>query len=376
MDNPKKIKKIKVKSGKIKFPLFMPDATRGFVKSLGNQDLLKVGVETMVVNTYHLFLQPGIELIKKSGGIHRFMNWEAPLLSDSGGYQIFSLIHKNPQMGKITEEEVIFKSPLDGSRHKLSPEKSIQIQFDLGVDMMVVLDDPPPNNFSRQEIEKAVIRTIKWAKRCKKEYERQLKIRNIKSKVRPLIFGVIQGGTYKDLRKYCVEELIKIGFDGLGFGARHHDEKGIFMKELLQFTIDCIPENYLKFALGVGTPEDIVQCARMGWEMFDCVIPTREGRHGRLFVWKNNPADLDLYYKDPKLLFYEAININNEKYKEDFMPVDSYCDCELCRHYSRAYLRHLFVLGDPLGMRLAAGHNLRFYVTMIEKKKKKIFWSG
>jgi queuine tRNA-ribosyltransferase len=313
----------------------------------------------MVVNTYHLYLQPGMELIKKSKDIHKFMNWDAPLLSDSGGYQIFSLIHKNSQNGKITDEKAIFKSPLDGSMHEITPEKSIQIQFDLGVDMMVVLDDVPPNNYSKEKIKEAVERTVKWAVRCKTEYEKQLKVRKISKENKPLIFGVIQGGIHSDLRKYCAEELIKIGFDGYGFGARHIDAEGNFMEDAVRETAELIPENSLRFALGVGTPEDVVRFVKLGWDMFDCVIPTREGRHGRLFIWKSEDVNAEN--------FYETININNEKFKEDFLPVDKGCDCELCQNYTRAYLKHLFAVGDPLAMRLAAIHNLKFYIDLMEK---------
>src|SRR3989344_795789 len=262
----KRTGEIKTRKGVLKTPFFMPDATRAFVKSLGNDDL------------------------KKSGGIHKFMNWDGPVISDSGGYQIFSLIHKKPEMGKITDDEVIFRSPLDGKKHILTPEKSIQIQFDLGVDMMVCLDDPPPNYYPKEKIKKAVERTLNWAERCKTEYEKQIKERKISEKERPLLFGVIQGGEHLDLRKYCAEDLVKIGFNGYGFGARHVDKDGNFLEKVLRYTADLIPEEALRFALGVGTPEDIVKCASYGWDMFDCVIPTREGRHGRLFIWKKNPS--------------------------------------------------------------------------------------
>jgi queuine tRNA-ribosyltransferase len=358
-----RIGKIKTRNGEINTPFFMPDATRGFVKSLDRDDLLVAGVGPMVVNTYHLYLQPGTKLIKKSGGIHKFMHWDAPLLSDSGGYQVFSLIHKNPEMGKITDEAVTFKSPLDGSLHVITPEKSIQIQFDLGVDMMVVLDDVPPNSYTEEKIKDAVERTVRWAKRCKIEYAKQLKERKISEEDRPLIFGVIQGGGYADLRKYCAEELVKIGFDGYGFGARHVDAEGNFMEEIVRETAELIPEDSLRFALGVGTPEDIVRFTDCGWDMFDCVIPTREGRHGRLFLWKKEIADLSSG-------FYETINTNNEKFREDFTPVDADCDCLLCKNYTRAYLRHLFAMKDPLAMRLAAAHNLKFYMELMEKLKK------
>lgn len=375
-EQSKRIGKLKTLHGEVKTPFFMPDATRGFVRSLGNEDLEKVKIGPMVVNTYHLYLKPGMETIKKSGGINKFMNWNYPLLSDSGGYQVFSLIHKNPKMGKINEDEVIFKSPYDGSSHKLTPEKSIQIQFDLGVDMMVCLDDPPPNYYSRKKIEKAVERTIRWAKRCKKEYDRQIEKRRLKIAERPLIFGVIQGGTHLDLRKYCAEELIKIGFHGYGFGARHIDEEGNIMDEVLKETASYIPKDSLRFALGVGTPEDIVKCISFGWDMFDCVIPTREGRHGRLFLRKSNfqfptnnsSKNIKSQVANHKSKFYETININNGKYKNDFSKVDEKCDCELCRNYSRAYLKHLFSLQDPLACRLASIHNLKFYIDLIEKQ--------
>ena len=364
-----RIGKLRTKSGEINSPFFMPDATRGFARSLGQKDLVEVGVGPLVVNTYHLYLQPGMEIIKKAGGINKFMKWSAPLLSDSGGYQVFSLIHKNPEMGEITDEAVIFRSPLDGSKHILTPEKAIQIQFDLGVDMMVVLDDPPPNHYSKEKIKSAVERTIKWAERCMIEYKRQLKARKISKKNRPLIFCVIQGGEHFDLRKKCVEELIKIGFsakggpalswDGYGFGARHLDVEGNFMGEILKFTAELIPKNSLRFALGIGTPEDIVRCANLGWDMFDCVIPTREGRHGRLFIWKKKDIQ--------KASFYETINIKNSKFKQDFSPVDKKCSCELCKNYTKAYLAHLFSIKEPLAMRLASIHNLKFYLELMEK---------
>ena len=354
---------IHTKNGVIRTPFFMPDATRGFVRSLSESDLKKINMGPMVVNTYHLYLQPGTGAIKKAGGIYNFMNWHKPLLSDSGGYQVFSLIHKNPKMGKITDKGVIFKSPLDGKKHELTPEKAIQIQFDLGVDMMVCLDDPPPNNYSKEKIKKAVERTIAWAKRCKIEYEKQIKKRKLTEKNRPLLFGVIQGGAHKDLRKYCTENLIKIGFDGYGFGARHVDSEGNFLEDILKFTADLIPENSLRFALGVGTPEDIVKCADMGWDMFDCVIPTREGRHGRLFIWKKE----DMRKKD----FYETINIGNEKFKNDFSQIDKKCSCYVCKNYTKAYLNHLSRTKDPLFLRLASIHNLNFYLKLMEKLRKK-----
>ena len=352
------------KRGSIATPFFMPDATRASVRGVTPEELKQVGLEALVVNTYHLFLQPGEELVSKSGGIHQFMDWDKLILSDSGGYQVYSLIHKHPEMGTITEEGAEFKSVLDGSKRLLTPERSIEIQFDLGVDMLVCLDDPRPNDVPDQEMTEAVERTLRWAKRCRDEYDKQVKERGLTPATRPLIFGVVQGGKVAELRKRCALGLAEIGFDGYGFGGRHVDEEGAFMEEILRHTASVIPEDSIRFALGIGTPSDIVRCFHLGWDIFDCVIPTREGRHGRLFVWeKAESRDLT----PDTLDFYHTINIQNEQFREDFTSVDPSCDCLLCTRYTRAYLRHLFAAGEPLALRLASVHNLRFYMRLMEK---------
>ncbi|MFA6995049.1 MAG: tRNA guanosine(34) transglycosylase Tgt [Patescibacteria group bacterium] len=348
---------IKTVHGLIKTPFYMPDATRGFVKLTDNEILKKTKTNALVVNTFHLYLQPGLDIIRRAGGIHRFMNWPGPLLSDSGGFQVFSLIHKNKALGKITDEKVIFKSPLNGSRHELTPEKSIQIQFALGVDMMVCLDDCPPNEFSRVDLEQAVERTIAWAKRCKQEYNRQLKIKKFKEGQRPLLFAVIQGGAEIDLRQRCARELVKIGFDGYGFGARPVDHNGKFLSEVLVKTASFIPTNALRFALGIGTPEDIIRCAKMGWDMFDCVIPTREGRHGKLFFASETQG----------LFRYKTVNIKNGKFGRDFSPINKNSQLLELNTNSRAYLHHLFKLNEPLGQQLASLNNLEFYQAWLRK---------
>lgn len=342
--------------GQLKTPFYMPDATRGFVKLTDNEAVSRTGTNALVVNTFHLYLQPGLKVIEKAGGLHEFMGWSGPLLSDSGGFQVFSLIHKNGEMGKIMDDKVLFRSPLDGSKHELTPEKSIQIQFALGTDMMVCLDDCPPNDFSRPDLEKAVERTIAWAKRCKVEYEKQIKKRKLSGQKRPLLFAVIQGGAEIDLRAYCARELVKIGFDGYGFGARPVDKEGNFLGAVLKATADFIPSDALRFALGIGTPEDIYRCARMGWDMFDCVIPTREGRHGKLFFMKKFPK-------------YENININNAKFALDFKAVNGSSRLPELKKNSRAYLHHLFRLGEPLGHKLASLNNLEFYQKFISLLK-------
>jgi queuine tRNA-ribosyltransferase len=358
----KKIKEIKYKNKKIETPFFMPDATRGFLKTLSNDEIIKTKTKAMVVNTFHLYLQPGMKVIKKAGGIHKFMNYSGFLLSDSGGFQIFSLLHKNPKMGKILEDKVIFKSPFDGSCHEFSPEKSIQIQFDLGTDMMVCLDDCPPYSLSKLELKKSIARTTAWAKRCKQEYEKQIKKRKIKNSQRPLLFAVIQGGKYMDLRTKSYNDLKKIGFDGFGFGARPVDEKGVFLSKVLKETAELIDDKYLKFALGIGTIEHIYLCEKMGWEIFDCVIPTREARHGRLFLTTKN------------IIKPKVINISNSKYANNFSVINKNSNIKLLQENSFAYLHHLFKLNEAVGQKIASLNNLEYYqrlLTYLQEKKRK-----
>ena len=361
--------------GKLLTPFFMPDATRGFVKLLSEKEVKMTKTPAMVVNTFHLYLQPGQALIKKAKGIHKFMDCSRPLLSDSGGFQVFSLIHRSRNMGKIDDEKVIFKSPIDGSRHELTPEKSIQIQFDLGVDMMVCLDDCPPNEFLRVDLEKAVTRTIAWAKRCKVEYLKQLKLRKITEAQRPLLFCVVQGGAELDLRERCAQELAAIGFDGYGFGARPIDQKGNFLAEVMFKTASYIPKEAIRFALGVGTPDDIYRSYLMGWDMFDCVIPTREGRHGRLFNFTSQfkgfacPKNLNKPVKiAPK--FYQTLNINNAEYINDFSPINVKSRIPELRRYTKAYLHHLFKANEPLGQKLASLNNLEFFADLTDYLRK------
>jgi queuine tRNA-ribosyltransferase len=368
------IKKIKTNHGILSTPFFMPDATRALVKFLDIDEVAESGIGALVVNTLHLYLEPGLKIIKKAGGVHKFMNWDKPILSDSGGYQVFSLIHKNPKMGKITDHGAVFHSPIDGSVHELTPEKAIQIQFDLGVDMMVCLDDCPPNDFSREDISKAVERTIAWAARCRKEYDKQLKKRKIIKAKRPLLFAVIQGGAELDLRERCTRELVKLNFDGYGFGARHVDKEGKFLDKVLQFTASLIPKDKIRFALGVGLPEDIVRCYEMGWDMFDCVIPTREGRHGKLFNFchpERLAKDLSVQkFNTNRNIFYKTANTGNSRFAADFSAINKNSRLAPLREHTKAYLHHLFKINDPLGARLASLNNLEFYSELMGKIKK------
>lgn len=352
--------------GELSTPFFMPDATRASVRGLSSQSILETGVEAMVVNTYHLMLQPGMELMKKAGGVHSFMRWDGPLLSDSGGYQVYSLIHKHPDFGKVTEDGAVFRSPIDGRRHFLTPEASIDIQFDLGVDMMVCFDDPRPNDADPEELSAAVERTIRWAARCKKRYEEQREIRQLDESKRPLLFGVVQGGMDIELRKQCASALVDIGFDGYGFGARHVDADGNFLEEVLRKTASFLPEQSIRFALGIGTLSDIARAVSYGWDMFDCVIPTREGRHGRAFL-------LDRSRLGDLAESVTTVTITNERFREDFLTLDNSCKCMACGSgVSRAYLRHLFTVGEPLGSVLLSAHNLRTYVDFLSLIRNKI----
>ncbi|MFH1583246.1 MAG: tRNA guanosine(34) transglycosylase Tgt, partial [Candidatus Falkowbacteria bacterium] len=320
--------------GRLETPIFMPDATRGVIKHLNSRDLNNLGLKCLVANTLHLFLRPGAKLIKTAGGLHNFINWPGPILTDSGGYQVFSLIHKNRLNGAINDKGAIFKSPLDGAELKMAPELSIKTQFALGADMMVCFDDCPPNGYNDSLLSISALRTIKWAKRCRREYDKQIKpLKN--NKTRPLLFAVIQGGNNLELRRRSAEELIKIGFDGFGFGARHIDESGNFLTGALKYTADQIPENKLRFGLGIGLPEDIVRSIKLGWDMFDCVIPTREGRHGKLFFQKRTP-------KLNANNFYETINITNAKFAKDFSPINEFSGLVELRQYSKAFLNYLF----------------------------------
>lgn len=369
--------------GKLLTPFFMPDATRAVVKNIGMSDLKELNLPALVVNTFHLYLQPGMDLIRQAGGVNKFMDFDRPLLSDSGGFQVYSLIHNNREkkpLGKITDEGAFFKSPLDGSKHELTPEKSIQIQFDLGTDMIVALDDCPSNDSDVKAIRKAVDRTLAWAKRCRIEYDKQVESRKLDELTRPFFFGVAQGGVFKEERKRCTEGLVEIGFDGIGFGARPVDAEGNFLHEILEYSASIIPENYVRFGLGIGMPEDIVRCFLMGWDMFDCVIPTREGRHGKLFqnldsldlndFEHDSPDFLDekgLLIVKKKLKFYDTLNIGNTKFKNDFSGINEKSRLPELRNYTKAYLHHLFKVADPLATRLASLNNLEFYFDLIEK---------
>jgi queuine tRNA-ribosyltransferase len=353
--------------GKLTFPAFLPDATYGSVRSVSFEDVEKTNTPGIVTTTLHLELNIGSDYIEKYGGLHKFFGWNKPILTDSGGFQVYSLIHaSNIKENKITNEGAFFKNPENGSSFLLTPEISQQIQHKLGSDIRVVLDEPVPNNMDKKSTEIAVTRNTDWAKRAKDEFLKIYNLTNeqfedIETYPRPLIFAVIQGGKHNELRKRSFDELFKIGFDGYNWGGWPFTEDGELDSETGQLLAELIPDKKIAYAMGVGTPDDIVKSYKWGWDLFDCVLPTRNARHGFLFV--NNGVG------DKEFETYSVIHIKSDRYKFDEKPIEETCDCIACKSISRAYLRHLIRIKEPAGFRLATIHNLRFYSKLMEKLK-------
>lgn len=342
--------------GSLTTPFYMPDATRSGVKGLPMEEIRGVGIEALCMNTYHLMLRPGSDTVKALGGLHGFSGWDGPILTDSGGYQVFSLIHKDGKLGAISEEGATFRDVYSGAWRLLTPELSVQTQCDLGSDMMVILDDVRPNNRPYEELDEALARTVRWAERAWAEYERQWQARGWTEETRPKIFAVIQGGPYLELRQKCLDALLKIApWDGFGFGGAHFDSEGNIMKELVAGVARMIPDTVLKFALGVGTPDDIRYFESVGWDMFDCTIPTREGRHGKAYTW--NGGDISA-----ESIAVAANTVSNES-------IEAGCSCG-CSAYPRAYLRHLLQIADPTAGTVIMRHNLHVYATLLQSLKK------
>lgn len=359
--NTQKSKFFKYKGGELPFPVFFPDATRAVVRALDTNDIENTKTSGVLVNTYHLYKELGFKKLKEIGDIKHFMNFSGAMISDSGGFQVGSLIKKNPEMGKVTDAGVTFR--LDGQKIFLSPEESIRFQMELGVDMVVVLDDFDAPNATLKENQRTVERTIDWARRGKIEFEKICEQKKIEIKDRPYILGVIQGGRSRELRKYCIDELVKIGFDGLGYGGEEKI-KGVVNYDLAEFIASEVPENYLLYALGVGKPNDILAMSKIGYDIFDCVLPTRDARHKRLYVYNFDSIDsIDLNVQD----FYSYYVPDKLIYSLDNSKVSNACDCLLCSRYSKSYLYHLFKIGDFTAARLASIHNLRFYSILMEK---------
>ncbi len=332
--------------GSIETPIFMPVGTQGTVKTLTPQELQELGSQIILGNTYHLFLRPGDELIRRAGGLHQFISWDKPILTDSGGFQIFSLA----ELRKITDEGVRFQSHIDGAYHFFTPEKVIDIQRSLGSDIMMVFDECAPFPCSLKEAEKTNERTIRWAEQGAEKF---LKTEPLYGQDQQL-FGIVQGSTFKEIRKKSVEKLEKIGFNGYAVGGLAVGEPKTSMLDITDFCTDLLPSVKPRYLMGVGKPEDIVEAIFRGVDMFDCVIPTRNGRNGTVYTFEGK------------------IVLKNAKYKDDLFPIDEKCSCFSCRNFSRAYIRHLFQAEEILALRLASIHNLYFYLQLVKKAREEI----
>lgn len=351
------LKFFKSQNSNIPLPVFFPDATRAVIKTLDTVDIENTKTLGILVNTYHLLKDLGKSVIKEHGGIRGFMNYHGGVISDSGGFQVMSLA--KTLGGKITDNGVTFK-PEGEPKITLTPEDSIEFQLALKTDMVVVLDDFTPPQATYEVAKETVERTLLWAKRCKEVSEKATKGK----KEKPYILGVAQGGKYQDLRAYCTQELVKIGFDGIGYGGWPIDEAGDFDYESAKTIADNVPDDYFLYGLGIGKPHEIVNLTKMGYNIFDCVLPTRDARHKRLYVYNaSSISGINLLVPD----FYSYFVPDKQKYYHDTTPVSTACDCLLCKNYTRAYLAHLFRNDEMTAGRLATIHNLRFYSLLMEK---------
>ncbi|MFH1021709.1 MAG: tRNA guanosine(34) transglycosylase Tgt [Pseudomonadota bacterium] len=326
--------------GTVQTPVFMPVGTQATVKGVTPENLKELGTQIILGNTYHLYIRPGHELIRSFGGLHKFMNWDRPILTDSGGFQIFSL----KDLTKITEEGAAFKSHLDGGKLFLSPEDAVAVQEALGSDIMMCLDTCIPYPATREEAIASTDLTGRWARRSRAAHKERGQ----------LLFGIIQGGMYPDLRAKAVEELVEIGFDGYALGGLSVGEPAGLMMEITEEIAALMPADYPRYLMGVGTPENLVEAVYRGIDMFDCVMPTRNARNGMLFTSSGR------------------LVIKNARHQDDQRPVDEECDCYTCRHYSRAYLRHLFMAREILSSQLNTIHNLHYYVGLMARMRTAI----
>ena len=321
-------------------PIFMPVGTRATVKTLSPEELKDIHSAVILANTYHLWLRPGEDIVAKAGGLHKFMNYDGPILTDSGGFQVFSLAEKK----NIKEEGVLFKSHIDGRKLFLTPELSIQIQNKLDSDIAMSFDECPPYPVTYDYMKQSVERTIRWAKRGK----------DVHSNENQSLFGIVQGGEFEDLRNFSAKETVKLDFDGYSIGGTSVGEDKDTMYKMIDYAIKYLPEDKPRYLMGVGDPLDILEGVERGVDMFDCVLPTRIARHGNAFTR------------------HGKLNIRNEKYKEDFTQIEDTCDCYACRHYTKAYIRHLMVCEETFGARLLSIHNLRFLIKLVEDIRENI----
>ena len=353
------MKYLDVPSGRVPLPAFFPDATYAAVRAASFADVEAAGLFGLEMNTYHLMTKPGARLIKSLGGLHGFSGYKGAILTDSGGFQLYSLIRENPEYGEIRENEIIFR-PDRKERMVYTPEKCVTAQLQFGSDIIMALDmcTHPDDGAATQR--RSVELTVRWGARCRAEFDRL----TAKREKKPLILGIVQGGGDPELRLECGERLEKIGFDGYGFGGWPLDSEGKLRLDVLKMAADAMPDHKLKYAMGLGKPEEIVACVEMGYRLFDCVIPTREARHNRLYAFLPG-MDTAEGVRSGRM-FYRYLYPMDADYCRDGRSVDETCDCALCRGHSRAYLNHLLKMGDPYALHLMTAHNLRFYGRLME----------
>ena len=329
--------------GTVTTPIFMPVGTLATVKAVSPEELVETGAQIILGNTYHLYLRPGCSVIAKFGGLHDFMHWRAPILTDSGGFQVFSLA----KLSKVTQEGYFFQSHLDGSKHLLSPEKTVEIQLGLNSDILMCLDQCISYPADWNQAKEALELTNRWAKRCKEAWQ-------LKNSFQNNLFGIVQGGMFKDLRTRSATELVEMDFSGYAVGGLSVGEPKEMMLEIAAHVLPQLPKDKPKYVMGVGTPEDLVELTALGADMFDCVMPTRNARNGQLFTSKG------------------TLNICNACHREDRHPIDETCTCYTCRNYSRAYLRHLYTSREILAYRLNTIHNLTYYLSLVKEMRMAI----
>jgi len=353
-----------ISASKLPRPVFLPDATYGVVRSVDFTDLQNVGVNAVVMNTFHLMQHPGSSTIQALGGLHKMTDWHGMIVTDSGGFQAYSLIRQNPKFGSISDKGISFQPEGTTRKYQLSPQKTVQLQISYGSNVVICLDDCTHVDEGYDEQKESVERTVKWAKLCKQEFIHQVEQKKWVESAPPQIFAVVQGGGYKDLRKKCADALLEIGFDGYGFGGWPLDKKNNLLTEIIGYTREVIPAEFPMHALGVGHPENVLACHALGYDIFDSAMPTRDARHGRLFIFKSADEGSTRGLNGD---WFGYKYINDEQHIRSDKPISPYCDCPCCQHYSIGYLHHLFKQGDTLFMRLATLHNLRFMVQLCDR---------
>lgn len=353
--------------GPLPLPAFLPDATRGVVRTVDSLDLEHCGVQAVVMNVFHLMQRPGSSTIRALGGLHRMCGWTRNIMTDSGGFQVYSLIRQNPRSGSLNDQGLTFRPEGSARKFQLTPEKSIQLQFRYGADLLVCLDDCTHAEDSLSVQQESVARTICWARRSKETFQRLVEQKGLPADRRPLLMAVIQGGASLELRRHCAEALLEMGFDAFGYGGWPLDRQGHLWADLLAYTRELVPSQRPLHALGVGHPASVVACARMGYTLFDSSMPTKDARHGRLYVFNVDPTSPGTSWPDE---WFSYLYIQDLKHLKADVPLSPFCDGLCCSHYSRGYLHHLFKINDGLAFRLATMHNLRFMTQLTERLRR------